>query len=535
MFKLRLENLTSFGLISVGIMLTMTFGFVPFFNIMFHYGLDVMWSILFWLPFGLSSLLFGSLIDRVKNLKYLSLIFVFWGVTALNLIIFYGNILVSLILILILAILTGFTTIIGTSYIGSNIKIQNRGLKSGIYLGIGWGLVSITAFISSVDTFLNIFVIALANIIIGLIGFYLIKVEKLNIKWEPLVTIPRDYNVKKNGFVFWESSLIFGIFLGVIVFLLGGNTRYYEAEMWMNFYLNRITYYLQFANSFGMGLINLDFLAIGGMDVILSPIFGKLMDKYGRKNIFLLSNLLIPAVLVLLCFWSIFAFMLISVVFYSIITSCYVIIICTFWSDVAPKKKMSRFVGYGWSSVALGGSLGFIVANFMTLPALNEYIDTMILMVILLISEFSLVPFAFMKESLPPSEEMNWPHEIIHLYIMNEGGIVLVDYSFQQTEELDADLFSGGISGVCTLLQEMTKSNQRLKIIDHEDKKIMFEYGEQFTVALLASKNLGILRTKLISLTNEIQSVFWETIANWDGNIEVFAPINTMIRNYFTE
>jgi len=39
----------------------------------------------------------------------------------------------------------------------------------------------------------------------------------------------------------------------------------------------------------------------------------------------------------------------------------------------------------------------------------------------------------------------------------------------------------------------------------------------------------------IIGKSEEIQSVFWETIAKWDGNIDVFNPINTMIRNYFTE
>ena len=86
-----------------------------------------------------------------------------------------------------------------------------------------------------------------------------------------------------------------------------------------------------------------------------------------------------------------------------------------------------------------------------------------------------------------------------------------------------------------TLLQEMTKSAQRLKIIDHEDKKILFEYGDKFTVALMAAKDLRILRTKLEKLAEEIQNVFWETLESWDGNVEIFTPINTMIRNYFIE
>jgi MFS family permease len=532
--KFDIQNFSHFSLVSVGVMTTMTFGFVPFLNLVFHYGIDVMWMETFWMSFGFSSLLCGMIIDKIKNKNYFFLSFIIWGALALCLIFFYGNVQISLFLVLLLGIFTGPNVIIGTSYIGSNIQINKRGLNAGLYLGIGWGFVSVTAVISAFNIFLNIIILGIINIIVGVVSFYLIRTKKLELKYQPLITIPRDFDVKRAGLVYWTSTLVFGMFLGIIVFLLGANTRFFEANMPMSFYLKNLAYYVQFADTFGLGLINLDFLAIGGMNLVLSPVFGKLMDKYGRKHIFFISNMLIPTVLVFLVFWEIFAFMIISVAFYSTITASYVIIICTVWSDFSPKNNMARFNGYGWSSVAIGGGLGFIIANIMTLPALNQFIDTMILVTIFLISEFSLIPFVFMKESLPPAEEMEWDKELIHLYVINEGGIVLIDYSFQKSEQVDADLFVGGISGVQAILQEMTKSDQKLKIIDHEDKKLLFEYGKQFSVSLLASKDLKILRTKLKNLTEEIQNVFWETIASWDGSIEVFKPINTMIRNHFS-
>ncbi len=119
-----------------------------------------------------------------------------------------------------------------------------------------------------------------------------------------------------------------------------------------------------------------------------------------------------------------------------------------------------------------------------------------------------------MKESLPPAEEINWRDEIIHLYVISSESVITSDYSFAETTITDSDLLSEGISGITILLKEIVGSDVQLKIIYHKDKKLLFEYDtdQQFLVALLVNKNLNILLTKLKKLTNQIHSVFWETI-----------------------
>ncbi|MHA1798870.1 MAG: hypothetical protein ACTSVY_10540, partial [Candidatus Helarchaeota archaeon] len=109
------------------------------------------------------------------------------------------------------------------------------------------------------------------------------------------------------------------------------------------------------------------------------------------------------------------------------------------------------------------------------------------------------------------------------------------DYSFTDEEDVDTDLFSGGISGISSILQEMIDSEQRIKVIDHEDKKLLFEHGKQFSIVLVAKKDLNIYHVKLKRLADEIQSIFWETISTWNGDLEIFNPLKTMIRNHFVE
>jgi hypothetical protein len=208
------------------------------------------------------------------------------------------------------------------------------------------------------------------------------------------------------------------------------------------------------------------------------------------------------------------------------------------WSDLAPENKIAQFNGYGWSSLGLGGAGGFLLGIFVTSGILD--VDLLVLIAVLIVSELSLIPFVLMKESLPPSEELEWRKEIIHLYVISEGGVTLSDYSFIDPAEATGtdvpDLVAGGLAGITTLLKEMVGGEQ-LKSIDHADKKVLFEYAyeNQFMVALLTNKDLNILRTKLRKLTAQIQAVFWETIEKWDGNLDILAPMKTMIKNQFDE
>lgn len=536
--KLKIQHLLSFLLVSIGLMTTMTLGFVPLINILEAYSFSTIYLTCYWAPFGISCIILGFFIDKVKkaNRKYLCFSYCLWGFVIFGLIYTIPNLTYILTFVILAAIVTAVNTILAASYISAHIQMNRRGLYTSLYLGIGWLFVAASAYLSYLNLFLNLAVLAIANISVGLLSFLIFDSNKAELSWEQKLVIPRHYNVKRNGAIFYFSTLVFGIFLGIIVFLLGtvGNFDPGSASI----YLENIESYHQMVTDFGFWpyLTNFDFLVIGGMTALMCPTIGKLMDKYGRKPIFFAANLAIPAVLVMFSFWNIEIFMYISVVLYALIVTVFVVINSNVWSDLAPEKKVARFNGYGWSSLGLGGTLGYLLGMFITSEAYIAYIDVLVLIAILLVSELSVIPFVLMKESLLPSEELEWRNEIIHLYVISSGGIVLSDYSFKESTG-DKDLLAGGISGVLTILKEIVGSAEQLKGIDHEDKKLLFEYSytQTFLVALLANKDLTILRSKLKKLTAQIQAVFWEILMNWDGNLDILAPIKTMIRNHFVE
>jgi len=514
--KFTFQHLLSFILISIGLMTTMTFGFVPFINIFEEYGYTTFYLPIFWIPYGVSCIIFGFIIDKIKNKNIFCFSYVFWGITIIGLIYAIPNLTLILIFVIISAIFAAINTITAVSYVSSHIQINRRGFYTSIYLGIGWAFVGGTAYLSYINVISNLIFLAALNIGVGIISFLIFYGKKMKLDLNQKIIIPRTYNIRRNGIIFYFSTFIFGAFLGIIVYLLGtvGN---FDAKT-ASIYLKNIQFYYQVVAMFGFGtnLVNFDFLVIGVITAIISPIIGKLMDKIGRKSIFFAANLAIPTILILFSFWTNIVLLVVSIFFYALVVTVFVIINCNVWSDLAPDDKIARYNGYGWSSLGLGGAGGFFLGIFITTPSNIANIDILVLIAILIMSELSLIPFVLMKESLPPAEEIEWRNEIINLYVISSSGIIMSDYSFKQEVSSDSDLLAGGITGIVTILKEIIGSLKDLKSIDHEE-------------------DLNILRTKLKKLTSQIHEVFWEILDDWNGNIEILTPIKTMIRNIFEQ
>lgn len=97
----------------------------------------------------------------------------------------------------------------------------------------------------------------------------------------------------------------------------------------------------------------------------------------------------------------------------------------------------------------------------------------------------------------------------------------------------DSDLISSGLTGIQGLLAEMVQSKQRLKVVDHQDVKILFEYGEYSTIALIACENFHIYHFKLSALMQQFENLFQDVLAKWMGETDVFLPVKRLIESIF--
>ncbi|MFX1450026.1 MAG: hypothetical protein ACFFCM_04225 [Promethearchaeota archaeon] len=134
---------------------------------------------------------------------------------------------------------------------------------------------------------------------------------------------------------------------------------------------------------------------------------------------------------------------------------------------------------------------------------------------------------------IPPNAELEWHQKIIALFIIHaQKGINLYDYSFGPAIE-ESELIAGGLIGISSIIQEMTKSNTKLRVIKQEQANIILEHGESIVIALISKEDLQILRKKLNSLINKFESLFREQIQDWTGDVSIFRPTKALIEETF--
>jgi hypothetical protein len=146
----------------------------------------------------------------------------------------------------------------------------------------------------------------------------------------------------------------------------------------------------------------------------------------------------------------------------------------------------------------------------------------------------SLAIFAFIFLGFETITEFGWKEKLRELFIISSGGVTLYHHSFEAApESADTDLISSGLTGVRGILAEMIKSTATLKVVDHEDVKLIFEYGPHCTLALIVYENLRIYHSKLLALRTRFERVFDEVLADWNGEVGVFLPTKQLIADLF--
>jgi len=130
--------------------------------------------------------------------------------------------------------------------------------------------------------------------------------------------------------------------------------------------------------------------------------------------------------------------------------------------------------------------------------------------------------------------ELKWPEKIHHLYLIHQDkGISLFNYSFIKEDLMDSQLVGGGITGVAMLLQELTRSHRKMRIIDMEDLKILMEYGKYVIAALMTEENYRILRKKLSQFVRVFENQYENTLKHFTGDVSGFEKTKNIVDEVF--
>ena len=128
-----------------------------------------------------------------------------------------------------------------------------------------------------------------------------------------------------------------------------------------------------------------------------------------------------------------------------------------------------------------------------------------------------------------------WKNSIIKFFCIHTiKSANLYHRDFKEGQDIDEDLFAGGISGIMTLIKEMTKSDSGTKVIEQHDKKIILESGLYITCILISTMNLEILQEKLSKICFDIELKFSKLLSNFMGRRDIlFEGIEEIVSKYF--
>ncbi|MFX0137454.1 MAG: hypothetical protein ACFFDN_27690 [Candidatus Hodarchaeota archaeon] len=177
----------------------------------------------------------------------------------------------------------------------------------------------------------------------------------------------------------------------------------------------------------------------------------------------------------------------------------------------------------------------FIFLASYTLPTeISQNILPLSMEALLLISSTCIIiGIGIYTLKIPPNAELEWHQKIIALLVIHaEKGLNLFDYSFGPAME-ESELIAGGLIGISTIIQEMTKSATKLKIIKQEKANIILEHGKYVVIALISKEDLQILRKKLNSLISKFELLFSEQFQDWTGDVSIFRPTKALIEEIF--
>ncbi|MBD3197858.1 MAG: hypothetical protein GF317_22595 [Candidatus Lokiarchaeota archaeon] len=414
------------------------------------------------------------------------------------------------------------------------------------------------------------------NLMSGLIGFFIsLNAGMLFIFY--LIFFINFTTIIERGRLFSFLFIILGLFMGIMVFFLDTILLYFLPLGIFGFsfsyiYVNKedqepnntpplgnlkkefrfsMLKYLLIFTGFGLiiGLIfpivdlnyilnfefteiQITFFVIFGytFSSLMAAILGMIFDFFGRRSsisFIILAISIITFINIFIELNPIFNLSISVTAFLSIFIAIPLLI-----SDISYRKNMGKILGITYSFSIISVIIGFLIKTYILRANLNNFTISLfsngIVNLTAIISMFILVNI---KETITPKEQ-NWVSNLIHLYIIHKSGLLLYEYSFKEENIPNSDLVGGGFIGLIALLEEITQESQKLRIIDHGGKKILFGYSKNknLVFALILNEELRIIRNKLYYFIQEISEKYSDAIEDltgvddklWKGRIDPY-------------
>jgi len=191
--------------------------------------------------------------------------------------------------------------------------------------------------------------------------------------------------------------------------------------------------------------------------------------------------------------------------------------------------------------MCFGIALGYLLYRLINVtpeiqrwaPNLPELLNSFVLVIVLV--------WMMAGKEILISKEREWASSIKQLYVLNYHGVCLYYKDFESKDQnkgmahLDEDLVSGTISGIVTIVTEITKSKKHLRKIIKENNYFYFSYGKHHIATLISNLELPVLLKKLDEFSAKFEESFMEDLKNFQGNVSRFNSAKYLVKKYFEQ
>ena len=144
-----------------------------------------------------------------------------------------------------------------------------------------------------------------------------------------------------------------------------------------------------------------------------------------------------------------------------------------------------------------------------------------------------LILFGYALIMSPALDELDWKHQLVELYIIQDGGLLVFHHHFEEDLDIDQVLTAAGISGVQSLFQEITRSEEGLNVVSIGNYEILFAHGGCFSSVLISRKAYHILLSKVQEFTDKFDIVFGPIIERFEGSLREFSSVHELVASVF--
>lgn len=467
---------------------------------------------------GLTILFGGIITDFLIRFKYLYEILTFISAIPIVIMLSSLNPIIIIFATFILGITSSLLLILFITGILFNTDLLNRArILTLIIFGMGIFSTPIIVLIFFIQSQTWVWIVILILGIISIIYSYKISISPLEIE----IVLLKVEKISFRNYVktIWKSGGVpYIFFMFFTSFILG-------------FFLS--------------SLVNISFNVISIIVVIFVgiisfPLIAALIDNIGRKPAAYIVLFLIGTFCVFFDYPSTnlvnLNIFLLAVFAFS--TLLILILTTVVAGDLSSAITRGKITGVFMFTTVLGVILGsmlrvnlFTIGDFTNPDMIKEVADWSSFLILI-----TALIFAFTKE---PFEEHSttWREYVNRVYIISDNGLSIYSRDFGKTDEdrkeVDEDLVSGGLTGLQAILNEISQSEERIKVMDHGDFQILFHYGRYSMAVLFTQKDLKVLVEKLANFHNSFELMNEKKLKKFTGEVTGLYGIDDLAKKYF--